>query len=330
MHKLLYYPDFEIQDENFLKFALLYIDEIRPIIPERAKGTLSNSMQSILTNTDLIKPYSPNYRDGYIASLEAINHLEAKANFATYGERSQKKKRATRKYTLFSDKYSYEFENYCLENSLGERCNEGILLDEDVALTYMSFLAEIISKETEIDMITDNVKYSDPVLRFPQRAKKVNRDRLDAIRWQIQFFVPVDLYKIPLAKFIELRSDSKFETARTKFVAELDAVLDTCDKDISQVDLNKIMQCKQEIYGLLKAIFLSCATVAVGVHSARNMRNAEKRSLDFWNNMGSVGVSLDTLRLHYAEIGEYLERIKEKKQARKYLARLRQLRPEIL
>lgn len=51
MHKLLYYPDFEIQDQNFLKFALLYIDEIRPIIPDCARQTLSDSMHNIIHNT---------------------------------------------------------------------------------------------------------------------------------------------------------------------------------------------------------------------------------------------------------------------------------------
>ena len=53
MHKLLYYPNFEIQDQNFLKFALLYIDEIKPIIPVCARETLSDSMHNILKNTDL-------------------------------------------------------------------------------------------------------------------------------------------------------------------------------------------------------------------------------------------------------------------------------------
>jgi len=41
MQKLLYYPNFEMKNENFLKFALLYIDEIRPIIPIRAMDDLS-------------------------------------------------------------------------------------------------------------------------------------------------------------------------------------------------------------------------------------------------------------------------------------------------
>lgn len=61
MHKLLYYPNFEIQDQNFLKFALLYIDEISPIIPENARESLSKPMRDILRNTELINLYSPNY-----------------------------------------------------------------------------------------------------------------------------------------------------------------------------------------------------------------------------------------------------------------------------
>lgn len=75
MHKLLYYPNFEIQDQNFLKFALLYIDEISPIIPENARESLSKPMRDILRNTELINLYSPNYENGYLASVAAIKYL---------------------------------------------------------------------------------------------------------------------------------------------------------------------------------------------------------------------------------------------------------------
>lgn len=165
MHKLLYYPNFEIQEQNFLKFALLYIDEIRPIIPECAKETLSDSMQNILRNTDLINPYAPNYESGYVASVAAIKYLEEKNIAERYGVFRQRNTDLRRNYTLYADKYTYEFENYCLENGFAERCNEGILLNEDVAYAYMSILAEIISKETETDMITDNIKYADNTLK---------------------------------------------------------------------------------------------------------------------------------------------------------------------
>lgn len=75
MHRLLYYPNFEIQDPNFLKFALLYIDEIRPIIPVAARRSLSDSMKNILNNTELICPYTPSYEDGYLASIAAVHYL---------------------------------------------------------------------------------------------------------------------------------------------------------------------------------------------------------------------------------------------------------------
>ncbi len=78
MHRLLYYPNFEIQDQNLLKFALLYIDEIRPIIPENARESLSDPMRNILRNTELINPYSPNYENGYLASVAAIKYLNHK------------------------------------------------------------------------------------------------------------------------------------------------------------------------------------------------------------------------------------------------------------
>ena len=85
------------------------------------------------------------------------------------------------------------------------------------------------------------------------------------------------------------------------------------------------MECKQEIHSLLKEIFISCAAVVVGVHSFRNMYRADNGTLDFWGNAGNVGISLDTLKQHCYEAREYAARIEGKRQARKYLARLRQL-----
>lgn len=330
MHRLLYYPNFEIQDQNFLKFALLYIDEIKPIIPERAKESLSDSMRNILQNTELINPYSPNYENGYLASIATIRYLEEKGLFAKYGEGLQRGNCVTHNYTLYADKYTYEFENYCLENDLGERCYEGILLNEDVAYAYMSVLAEIISKETETDMITDNISYTDPSLRHPNNINRRKMDRLGTIQREIQFYVPTDMYRIPLNEFINLRSDHKFETARRNFVTELNIVLDSYDNNVAEVDLYNVMECKQEIYGLIKELFISCAAVAVGVHSFGNMYTADKGTLDFWGNAGNVGISLDALKQHYYEAREYATRIKRKKQARKYLAKLKRLRAEIL
>ena len=34
MKSMVYYPGFEVQNEKWLKFALLYFEELRPIIPD--------------------------------------------------------------------------------------------------------------------------------------------------------------------------------------------------------------------------------------------------------------------------------------------------------
>lgn len=325
MHKLLYYPNFEIQDQDFLKFALLYVDEIRPIIPEKARDSLGNSMKRVMRNTELINPYSPNYENGSLASVAAIKYLHDRLFVKQYAGGLLRNNHISYTYTLYEDKYTYQFENYCLENGLGIRCNEGILLNEDVAYIYMSILAEIISKETETDMITDNIRYSDPDLRYLYNINRRKKDRLDTIQKQIQFYMPVNIHKISLDEFIRLRSDYRFEMARRNFVTELNIVLDAYDKNVTDVNLNNVMECKQEIHSLLKEIFISCAAVVVGVHSFRNMYRADNGTLDFWGNAGNVGISLDTLKQHCYEAREYAARIEGKRQARKYLARLRQL-----
>lgn len=332
MHKLLYYPNFEIQDKNFLKFALLYVDEIRPIIPECARETLSESMQSILRNTDLINPYTPNYVSGYLASVAAIRHLEERKLVEKYRIFQQRSREPIYNYTLYADKYTYEFENYCLENGLGKRCNEGIMLNDDVAYAYMSILAEIVSKETETDMITDIVEYADPALKNVNRihCHRNKIDRLGIVQREIQFYVPYDMQRIPLNEFISLRADNQFERARRNFVMEFNSVLDCYDRNVHEVDLNNILECKREIYGLMKETFISCAAVAVGVHSFGNVLAAGMGTLDFWGNAGNIGISLDTIKQHCFEAKEYAKRIENKRQARKYLAKLKQLRAELL
>lgn len=60
MKDMIYYPGFETKDENWLKFALLYFDTLRPIIPYTIcseKKYLSGTFQYVMGETDLIRPW---------------------------------------------------------------------------------------------------------------------------------------------------------------------------------------------------------------------------------------------------------------------------------
>ncbi|MBN7575667.1 MULTISPECIES: hypothetical protein [Clostridium] len=54
MKNILYYPSFEFKDLDWLKFALLYFYEVNLIIPESADENLSEEIQYVYKETDLI------------------------------------------------------------------------------------------------------------------------------------------------------------------------------------------------------------------------------------------------------------------------------------
>lgn len=45
MKKVIYYPGFKAEDINWLKFALLYIDVLKPIIPYTGDAHLSDTFR---------------------------------------------------------------------------------------------------------------------------------------------------------------------------------------------------------------------------------------------------------------------------------------------
>lgn len=59
MERLIYYPSFETYDNCWLKFALLYLDSLHPIIPEQGMCFLGEDFRRIIAETDLVRPYSP-------------------------------------------------------------------------------------------------------------------------------------------------------------------------------------------------------------------------------------------------------------------------------
>ncbi|MDO5294128.1 MAG: hypothetical protein Q4F05_15415 [bacterium] len=328
MQKLLYYPNFEIQDLNFLKFALIYVDEIKPIIPICAMNSISEDTRRILGCTDLLKPINPGYDDGTLASAAAINYLEERMNIEQYSYKQHKDYSSLvekRDYVLYADKYSYQFENYCMENNFGERCLEGMRVNQDVAYSYMSILADIISKDKEIDMITDCNRYADNCFRRPYSGRTRVYRQLNEIKNEIQFQIPVDMRKIPLEQFISLRANEKFNSARINFARELNKVLEMQDRDITDIDLYDYICCKKEIYGLLKEIFISCATGGVGVCSFRNALVDPTKSLDFFSNIGASVISLGSLKSSIKDASNYIEQLEGKTQARRYLAKINKL-----
>ncbi|MBT3202526.1 MAG: hypothetical protein HN350_21715 [Phycisphaerales bacterium] len=76
MQRMVYYPGFEVANSTWLKFALLYINTLRPIIPPNGYNYLSNQHRMLKEETDLIVPLDPNLREASRATKDAILVIE--------------------------------------------------------------------------------------------------------------------------------------------------------------------------------------------------------------------------------------------------------------
>uniref|UniRef100_UPI004026E608 hypothetical protein n=1 Tax=Lachnospira sp. TaxID=2049031 RepID=UPI004026E608 len=126
-----------------------------------------------------------------------------------------------------------------------------------------------------------------------------------------------------------LRSDCSFEKARKNFVNEINIILNLYDKNLEKVDLYNLMECKKEITGLVEKLCASGAAITVGVQLINNISRAEREIINFWGDVGNICLSLDTLKQNYNAVREYADKIEQKKQARRYLTKIRQLQAEI-
>lgn len=235
MRDMIYFPGFEVKNENWLKFALLYFDTLRPIIPYTVYSEeryLSDTFQRVMGETDLIEPYRPEYEEGSCASILACEEFEKflshpeiyGAYFCGSKSGAHIKKWKNRNYqdcTLFSGKYSQIFFDFCTKNKIATPCQEGIHISNDLAFVYMSLLADVISKRHEYEMITDVQKYSRYLINRDLTVSKENQNRITAAQNNIEFSLPTELNHIPLERFVQLRNDRSFNATRKAYMTQI-------------------------------------------------------------------------------------------------------------
>src|ERR1700733_9590563 len=123
MEPLIYYPTFEPPTERWLKYALLYFEEFRPIIPEAKLHLVSNTFRNVRENSDLINPYSPDQAVGYRASVKAIEEAEKMLSknyqrsflFGKHSLETHWQNPLNFTFKIYSGKFSHEWMDFCLE-----------------------------------------------------------------------------------------------------------------------------------------------------------------------------------------------------------------------
>ena len=237
MKQLIYYPGFEVTDLNWLKFALLYIDKLCPITPASADSHLSDLFRQIETDTDLIDVYRPQKDEGATATLDSLEYvdkiLRAPKRYSTFLGQDDILQRwrqpTTQNYLIFSEKYAVGWEDYCIKNHLGVKSNHGVCVNRQLAMIYMTLLAQAIADARGISPITDD-RNLDSYYIFARRPNSDLNQRVSLAQGTLQIKLPVALSQIDIDKIIDLRNKPNFKKNLKAFHYELDRFLDNTEQ----------------------------------------------------------------------------------------------------
>lgn len=251
MKEILYYPGFEIENEDWLKFALLYVDRLRPIVPESGLNTLSDNTYRIMEETDLIDYYNPSFRDSNEASTEVLRLIdEMLTNPKFFSSSFYGRNPSTyltddrhKDFLLYREKCNDTFIRFCLENNLAIEYNDGILMNKHVGNIYMSILASIISDYKNLECITDNYemdKYNIYIRNARRRPFNINSGSrrpynsnkvINIARTNINLSLPCNLNNIDIDVIVELRNSTDYKRKLHAFHRELDKYVGSLEEN---------------------------------------------------------------------------------------------------
>lgn len=229
MRELIYYPSFEVQNREWLKFALLYLEKLDPIIPESGDIHLSNDYTMIVNETDLIQKHRPTYEEGSNATLDAIDQIERILKhptpftgiFSDSDFISRWQNNREQQFTLFKEKYIDYWENFCIEHHLGHRSNYGLMVSRDIANIYMTILAQCVADARGVSPITDN-RFLDRFSIFLRKASPNSKNTVDAAQGIINLKLPCNLSEISLDEIVKHRNKRNFKQHQRAFHDELE------------------------------------------------------------------------------------------------------------
>ena len=333
MNDMLYYPGFEIKNETKLKYALLYFDKLRPIIPElyiSKEKYLSTNTIRVIESTDLIQTYTPTHIESEIASTYACETIEKILRHPDWYFRSKGAERIEKWHSpiergtiLFEGKFAHYFRTFCIENKLADSVSCGLRMNTELANIYMSTLADIIAKRNEFEMFTDMHKYNnylirnDEIIAIEQKANILTSKS----ECEINACLPYGIENIPIQKIINLRNSFDFAQLRTAFNIKMKEYINKDDQEFCYRDLLKIndeIKCIMGLtLGVTAAAILTCSAI-----SSLGENGAVPVVL-----LASAYDSFSTLH-DIPRAKDYFAELKTKTQARRYLTKIKKLAAE--
>lgn len=320
MKKYLYYPNLEPPNTEWLKFSLLYLEKFESIVPYNRQYLISDNYRQISNETDLVELYPPTYEQGERASEKAIWQAEKilERTYRTSGRFNRVnlyrdwQNNTNWNYQIFSEKFSYQFGQFCIENKIGQQNNDGLLLPKELAFMFMTHLAQEISYERNGSIITDNRDF-DNYTNYSRVFKPSVRHRHEFIQGVLQLQIPSNISDISFDKLIEFRNKNRDRIS--EFNTQIENVEDAIGNGLTEQNfINSFNNANKELMEQILLLGTRASMIPLATYMLINDPNA--LSEEYARNiLTALGIGLGG----YFAVKKSLINTQSKRSCKKYL-----------
>lgn len=327
MKKFIYYPNLEPPNTEWLKFSILYMEKFESIVPYGRQHLISDEYRRLLNETDLVEMYSPEFMQGERASIKSIEEAQRFLQ-NPYGrgplmnriniERSWRTERNWT-YQIFSEKFSYQFGEFCEQEGIGRRNGEGLILPKELAFLFMTHLAQEISYERNGSVITDNVEF-DNYSNFSKIYNPGVRNRNKFMKGIINLLVPANISDISFERLIEFRNQNRERI--TAFNNQINLLEESIGNGVTE---RQFINSFNEIYSELtrEIVLMGIGLASIPFAAYMLINNPQALSAEYSKEiLGALGIGIGGT---YA-IKRALFDTREKRLCKKYLTNVERLK----
>lgn len=339
MESIIYYPYINMEDSVLLRSSILYWDKLRTIIPgDFYRNALSNELL-YLEDNGIYEPINPinffnssSYRDFEEEFLYRINLRDKRKNFKNNlrRERANIKSETIKwpKFNLYESKMANSLINRLRDMGYIKEINiNGIVMDQDVAILYMSILAKFLAS---YERRNSNERYSIGTTEPTFFSKPYNTRNFNfghpkelCINYILSDILPVPKSNIPLADIIWFRREYEFELKKLRVqIKEFEKQLKQCSLEsdfndvcyecrekieLESLKISKLMEKSKIEYCMssVKALFeidKSFIPAVLGVFSAKYCSNELGLTI-----FGGMALSLKAVKMYYDNRKEIID-----------------------
>lgn len=331
MKDLIYYPNFESTNNNWLKFALLYIDKLNLIIPPTGDSERSELYRQLINETDLIHLHRPHYHEGYTSSLDAIDIAERIANSPLRFDLKLGQVNAIRHwqdktqqiYKLYGEKFSHDWEHFCISNKFARKTNGGLLISEQLGTLYMIVLANTIADCEGKSPITDKTNINRLSYFLKSKAPNLTKE-LNNAQAVIELKLPAKLSHISFDEIIKLRNSKNFKKHLKAFHSELDNFYKNIEAGKTETDfVDKYNNVLSDFTESISSLSLDTTNFALG--AGMLLKSADYTETEFFKSIILAGTTL-IVKSGFS-LNKTWKNSQPKRHCRRYLTQLTRLRP---